>query len=43
MAGPLHNSGIDLLMTDVVMAEMNGRDPAGNLMYIYPEIKRLFM
>jgi two-component system, cell cycle sensor histidine kinase and response regulator CckA len=34
---------IDLLMTDVVMPEMNGRDLARNLMSLYPEIKRLFM
>jgi PAS domain S-box-containing protein len=37
-AGPLH-----LLMTDVVMPEMNGRDLAGNLLSVYPGIKRLFM
>jgi signal transduction histidine kinase/ActR/RegA family two-component response regulator len=34
---------IDLLMTDVVMPEMNGRDLARNLMSLYPSIKRLFM
>jgi PAS domain S-box-containing protein len=34
---------IDLLMTDVVMPEMNGRDLAGNLLSIYPDIRRLFM
>ncbi|MDZ7723684.1 MAG: response regulator [candidate division KSB1 bacterium] len=34
---------IDLLMTDVVMPEMNGRDLAKNLLSIYPDIKRLFM
>ena len=34
---------IDLLMTDVVMPEMNGRDLAGNLLSHYPELKRLFM
>jgi len=38
-----HHGRIDLLMTDVVMPEMNGRDLAGNLISIYPEIKRLFM
>ncbi len=38
------NSGrIDLLMTDVVMPEMNGRDLAGNLLNCYPGLKRLFM
>jgi PAS domain S-box-containing protein len=34
---------IDLLMTDVVMPEMNGRDLAGNLLSHYPDLKRLFM
>ena len=34
---------IDLLMTDVVMPEMNGRELAKNLLSIYPNIKRLFM
>ncbi len=34
---------IDLLMTDVVMPEMNGRDLAGHLLSIYPDLKRLFM
>jgi len=38
-----HNGGIDLLMTDVVMPEMNGRDLAKNLLALYPNIKRLFM
>ncbi|MEE4136566.1 MAG: PAS domain S-box protein [Desulforhopalus sp.] len=38
-----HQGRIDLLMTDVVMPEMNGRDLAGNIMSIYPDIKRLFM
>ncbi|MBF0573674.1 MAG: PAS domain S-box protein [Desulfamplus sp.] len=36
-------SRIDLLMTDVVMPEMNGRDLAKNILSIYPDIKRLFM
>ncbi len=36
--GPIH-----LLMTDVVMPEMNGRDLAKNLLAIYPDLKRLFM
>ncbi len=41
---PAAGSGaIDLLMTDVVMPEMNGRDLAKNLLSIYPGIKRLFM
>ncbi len=37
-AGEIH-----LLMTDVVMPEMNGRELAKNLLALYPEIKRLFM
>lgn len=38
-----HSGLIDLLITDVVMPEMNGRDLAGNLLSIYPDIRRLFM
>jgi PAS domain S-box-containing protein len=34
---------IDLLMTDVVMPDMNGRDLAANLLAHYPDLKRLFM
>lgn len=34
---------IDLLITDVIMPEMNGRDLARNLMSIFHGIKRLFM
>ena len=34
---------IHLLMTDVVMPEMNGRDLAQNLYSLYPQIKCLFM
>jgi DNA-binding NtrC family response regulator len=34
---------IDLLMTDVVMPGINGRDLASNLKSIYPNIKCLFM
>jgi PAS domain S-box-containing protein len=37
-AGPIH-----LLMTDVIMPEMNGRDLAGNLQSLYPHIHRVFM
>jgi PAS domain S-box-containing protein len=37
-AGEIH-----LLITDVVMPGMNGRDLAGNLMSKYPGLKRIFM
>ncbi len=38
-----HAGEIQLLMTDVVMPEMNGRDLAKNLLSLYPHLKRLFM
>jgi two-component system, cell cycle sensor histidine kinase and response regulator CckA len=38
-----HPGRIDLLLTDVVMPEMNGRDLAKKLLSIYPDIRRLFM
>ena len=38
-----HAGGIDLLMTDVVMPEMNGRDLAKKLLTLYPDLKCLFM
>lgn len=38
-----HKGVIDLLMTDVIMPEMNGRDLAKNLLSLYPNLKRLFM
>jgi PAS domain S-box-containing protein len=38
-----HAGEIDLLMTDVVMPEMNGRDLARNLLSLYPRIGRLYM
>jgi PAS domain S-box-containing protein len=39
-----HHSGpIDMLMTDVVMPEMNGRDLAGKITPLYPDIRLLFM
>ncbi len=34
---------IHLLLTDVVMPEMNGRELAKNLLSMYPDLKRLFM
>ena len=38
-----HGEQISLLMTDVVMPEMNGRDLAKNLLVLCPNLKRLFM
>jgi PAS domain S-box-containing protein len=38
-----HMGEIHLLMTDVVMPEMNGRDLASKLLSLYPGLKRLFM
>ncbi len=38
-----YRDGIDLLMTDVVMPGMNGRELAGNLLSHYPNLKQLFM
>jgi PAS domain S-box-containing protein len=38
-----HAGAIHLLMTDVVMPEMNGRDLARRLLSLYPNLKRLFM
>jgi nitrogen-specific signal transduction histidine kinase len=38
-----HAGAIHLLITDVVMPEMNGRDLAKNLLSVYPDLKRLFM
>jgi PAS domain S-box-containing protein len=38
-----HAGPIDILLTDVVMPEMNGRDLAKNLLSLYPSLKRLFM
>jgi len=37
-----HAGEIHLLMTDVIMPEMNGRELAKNLLDIYPHMKRLF-
>ncbi|RJP76578.1 MAG: PAS domain S-box protein [Desulfobacteraceae bacterium] len=38
-----HTGEIHLLMTDIVMPEMNGRDLAKNLLSLYPNLKSLFM
>ncbi|MEA2060312.1 MAG: PAS domain S-box protein [Thermodesulfobacteriota bacterium] len=38
-----HSGSIALLMTDVVMPEMNGRDLAGQISRLYPDIRVLFM
>jgi len=38
-----HSGAIDLMMTDVVMPEMNGRDLAGKITNFYPDIGLLFM
>ena len=38
-----HSPKIDLLLTDVVMPEMNGRDLAQNILKIQPNLKCLFM
>jgi len=38
-----HAGDINLLMTDVVMPEMNGRELARKLLALYPAIKCLFM
>jgi CheY-like chemotaxis protein len=38
-----HHGDISLLMTDVIMPEMNGRELAKSILSIYPRVKRLFM
>jgi PAS domain S-box-containing protein len=38
-----HTGPIDLLVTDVIMPEMNGRELAARLLKLYPDIKQLFM
>ncbi len=38
-----HSSTIDLLMTDVVMPKMNGRDLTTKVITLHPDIRLLFM
>jgi DNA-binding NtrC family response regulator len=38
-----HAGDIDLLITDVVMPEMNGRNLAKNILSLHPRMKTLFM
>lgn len=38
-----HSGEIHLLLTDVIMPELNGRELAKNLLSLYPGLKRLFM
>ncbi len=38
-----HKGNIDLLLTDVIMPEMNGPDLVEKLISLYPDLKRLFM
>jgi PAS domain S-box-containing protein len=38
-----HAGAIDLLMTDLIMPEMNGRDLAGNILLLSPNLRCLFM
>jgi len=37
-----NNGSIDLLMTDVIMPEMNGRDLSEKIIDLYPDIRLLF-
>jgi len=38
-----HSGAIDLPMTDLIMPEMNGRDLAGNISFLSPNLRCLFM
>jgi two-component system sensor histidine kinase EvgS len=38
-----HRTGIDLLLSDVIMPEMNGKDLAELILTFYPDLKCLFM
>ena len=37
------SGGIDLLLTDVIMPQMNGRELSERLQFLYPDLKCLFM
>ena len=39
----MHGGSIDLLITDVIMPEMNGRDLARKLLSVRPKVRQLFM
>jgi len=39
----VHNTAIDLLLTDVIMPQMNGRELAKHLLGLYPKMVRVFM
>ncbi len=41
--GREHSENIDLLITDVIMPEMNGPSLAEKLISLYPDIKCLYM
>jgi two-component system, cell cycle sensor histidine kinase and response regulator CckA len=38
-----HKDSIHLLITDVIMPEVNGRELADKLSFLYPNLKRLYM
>ncbi len=38
-----HSCCIDLLLTDVILPEMSGKDLAGQISALYPDIRLLFM
>jgi YesN/AraC family two-component response regulator len=38
-----HQQEIHLLLTDVIMPEMNGRELLNNIQAVYPKLRHLFM
>jgi len=38
-----HGAGLDLLITDVIMPDMNGRDLSETLTAMYPNLRTIFM